>query len=258
MKAIWYLPATSPIRIRSRRCRGWGLEGPSTSGALISLWHMGRYRALQSERARARLTEITPRLLKVFAEGGQADDSVLGFDRFISGLPAGIQLFSMLQSNPRLIHLLALILSAAPRLAAIITAKPLVFDGMLDPAFFSGVPGKEDQRDRLTAFIGEARAYEDTLDRLRIFAAEQRFLIGVRLLTGSLEPMQAGHAFSDLAELIAEHALAAARQELEAKHGRIDGRQSVCGRSGPPRVSGNDPRKRPRSYRFVRRAGPEC
>jgi glutamate-ammonia-ligase adenylyltransferase len=204
-----------------------GFERPADVWRVVSQWHMGRYRALQSERARARLTEITPQLLKAFGEGGHADESVIGFDRFISGLPAGIQLFSMLQSNPRLIHLMALILSAAPRLAAIITAKPLVFDGMLDPAFFSGVPGKEDQRERLEAFLGEARAYEETLDRLRIFASEQRFLIGVRLLTGNLEAMDAGHAFSDLAELIVEYALAAAREELETKHGVIDG-ASVC------------------------------
>ncbi|WP_421852407.1 bifunctional [glutamine synthetase] adenylyltransferase/[glutamine synthetase]-adenylyl-L-tyrosine phosphorylase [Oricola sp.] len=204
-----------------------GFARPTDIWRVVSQWHMGRYRALQSERARARLTEITPQLLKAFAEGGHPDESVLGFDRFISGLPAGIQLFSMIQSNPRLINLLVLILSAAPRLAAIITAKPLVFDGMLDPAFFSGVPDKEDQRARLNAFIGEARAYEETLDRLRIFASEQRFLIGVRLLTGSLEPMQAGRAFSDLADLIVQHALAAARAELEAKHGGIAG-ASMC------------------------------
>ena len=60
----------------------------------------------------ARLTEITPLLLKTFGESGHADEAVIGFDRFLSGLPAGIQVFSMLQSNPRLIDLLALILSA--------------------------------------------------------------------------------------------------------------------------------------------------
>ena len=31
------------------------------------------------------------------------------------------------------------------------------------------------------------RQYEDTLDRLRIFADEQKFLIGVRLLTGTID-----------------------------------------------------------------------
>ncbi|TCD14141.1 bifunctional [glutamine synthetase] adenylyltransferase/[glutamine synthetase]-adenylyl-L-tyrosine phosphorylase [Oricola cellulosilytica] len=204
-----------------------GYERPADIWRVVSQWHMGRYRALQSERARARLTEITPELLRVFGQGGQADESVIGFDRFISGLPSGIQLFSMLQSNPRLIELLALIMSSAPRLASIITARPLVFDGMLDPAFFSGVPDKTTQRERLDAFLGEARVYEDTLDRLRIFAAEQRFLIGVRLLTGSLEPGLAGKAFSDLADLVVDEALAAAKAELEEKHGVIPG-AAVC------------------------------
>jgi glutamine synthetase adenylyltransferase len=39
------------------------------------------------------------------------------------------------------------------------------------------------------------------LDRLRIFAAEQKFLIGVRLLAGSIDAVRAGKAFSDLADL---------------------------------------------------------
>ncbi|MCI5073474.1 bifunctional [glutamine synthetase] adenylyltransferase/[glutamine synthetase]-adenylyl-L-tyrosine phosphorylase [Oricola sp.] len=204
-----------------------GYARPADIWRVVSHWHMGRYRALQSERARARLTELTPVLLRSFAESGHADEGVIGFDRFLSGLPAGIQLFSMLHSNPRLIHLLALILSVAPRLGAIITAKPLVFDGMLDPAFFTGVPTKEELRVRLDAFLGEARAYEETLDRLRIFASEQRFLIGVRLLTGNLEPIRAGHAYSDLADLILENALMEARLELADKHGVVDGAQ-VC------------------------------
>jgi len=204
-----------------------GYARPNDIWRVVSQWHMGRYRALQSERARARLTEITPLLLRTFGESGHADEAVMGFDRFLSGLPAGIQVFSMLQSNPRLIDLMALILSAAPRLGAIITAKPLVFDGMLDPAFFSGAPGKDEQRTRLEDFLGLARAYEETLDRLRIFAAEQRFLIGVRLLTGSIDALEAGRAFADLADLIIEYALEAARAELADKHGVIEGAQ-VC------------------------------
>ncbi len=204
-----------------------GYARPADIWRVVSQWHMGRYRAVQSERARERLTEITPFLLRTFGESGHADEGVIGFDRFLSGLPAGIQVFSMLQSNPRLIQLLALILSAAPRLGSIISEKPLVFDGMLDPAFFSGVPTKEELRVRLDAFLGEARAYEETLDRLRIFASEQRFLIGVRLLTGNLEPVRAGHAYSDLAELILENALMEARVELADKHGVIEGAE-IC------------------------------
>jgi glutamine synthetase adenylyltransferase len=159
----------------------------------------------------------------------------------------------MLQSNPRLIHLLALILSSAPRLGAIITAKPLVFDGMLDPAFFSGAPGKEEQRTRLEDFLGEARAYEETLDRLRIFAAEQRFLIGVRLLTGNIEAMEAGHALADLAELIIEYALDGRARRTGGKAWRDRGCASLPDRAWPARVARDDGGQRSRPDPALRR-----
>ena len=56
--------------------------------------------------------------------------------------------------------------------------------------------------------------YEDVLDRLRIFAAEQKFLIGVRLLAGSIDAARAGKAFSDLADLTIGAALEAVIAEF--------------------------------------------
>ena len=65
--------------------------------------------------------------------------------------------------------------------------------------------------------------YEEVLDRLRIFAAEQKFLIGVRLLTGAIDPARAGKAFSDLADLTIGAA-------LDAVAGRIRGPPRPCRR----------------------------
>ncbi|WP_163535708.1 hypothetical protein, partial [Klebsiella pneumoniae] len=76
---------------------------------------------------------------------------------------------------------------------------------------------------RLAAFIDGDRAYEDVLDRLRIFAAEQKFLIGVRLLAGSIDATRAGRAFSDLADLTIGAALEAVSAEFAQRHGRIAG-----------------------------------
>ena len=89
-----------------------------------------------------------------------------------------------------------------------------MFDGLLDPALMSELPDRAYLSARLTAFLEGMRAYEDVLDRLRIFAAEQKFLIGVRLLTGAIDPSRAGKAFSDLADLTIGAA-------LDAVHGRI-------------------------------------
>ncbi len=200
-----------------------GFERPSDICRIIRTWHFGRYRATQTAEARERLTELTPALLDAFAATERADDALLRFDGFLQGLPSGIQLFSLLQSNPALLNLLVLVMSAAPRLAEIITRKPHVFDGMLDPRIFSELPTRSYLEERLDTFLTHDEPYEETLDRLRIFAAEQRFLIGIRLLTGAIDGVRAGRAFSDLAELMIDRALSAVMKEFTIRHGQIAG-----------------------------------
>lgn len=202
-----------------------GYERPSDICRVIRTWHFGRYRATQSAEARERLTELTPALLQAFAATKRADESLLRFDGFLQGLPAGIQLFSLLQSNPRLLNLLVMIMSAAPRLAEVITRNPHVFDGLLDPAIFSEMPTRNYLEERLRVFLGAATDYEEVLDRLRIFAAEHRFLIGIRLLTSAIDGVRAGRAFSDLAELMIGKAFEAVEAELQHRHGKVKGAQ---------------------------------
>ncbi|MGX9115223.1 bifunctional [glutamine synthetase] adenylyltransferase/[glutamine synthetase]-adenylyl-L-tyrosine phosphorylase [Mesorhizobium sp. BHbsci] len=200
-----------------------GFQRASDICRVIRGWHFGRYRVTQSAEARERLTELTPALLQSFGQTRRADEALMRFDEFLAGLPAGIQLFSLLQSNPALLKLLATIMGAAPRLAAIITRRPHVFDGLLDPALLTELPDRAYLSGRLAAFLEGDRAYEDVLDRLRIFASEQKFLIGVRLLAGSIDPARAGRAFSDLADLTIEAALQAVIAEFALRHGRIAG-----------------------------------
>jgi len=204
-----------------------GFERPSDIARVIRTWHFGRYRATQSAEARERLTELTPALLQAFGETRRADEALLRFDAFLAGLPAGIQLFSLLQSNPRLLKLLAGIMGAAPRLAAIITRRPHVFDGLLDPAVLAELPKRAYLADRLDSFLAGAVVQEDVLDRLRIFAAEQKFLIGVRLLTGAIDATRAGRAFSDLADLTIGAALDVTVEEFARRHGRVPGQRIV-------------------------------
>jgi glutamate-ammonia-ligase adenylyltransferase len=200
-----------------------GFERPSDMCRAIRGWHFGRYRATQSAEARERLTELTPALLQAVGETRRADEALMRFDGFLAGLPSGIQLFSLLQSNPALLKLLATIMGAAPRLAAIITRRAHVFDGLLDPGLLNELPNRAYLAARLSALLEGTRQYEDTLDRLRIFADEQKFLIGVRLLTGAIDAHRAGNAFSDLADLTIGAALNAVIGEVALRHGRIAG-----------------------------------
>lgn len=207
-----------------------GFQRPSDICRVIRSWHFGRYRATQSAEARERLTELTPALLEAFGKTRRADEALMRFDEFLAGLPAGIQLFSLLQSNPALLKLMATIMGAAPRLAGIITRRPHVFDGLLDPALLSELPDRAYLAARLSAFLESTRLYEEVLDRLRIFAAEQKFLIGVRLLAGAIDASRAGKAFSDLADLTVGAALDAVEAEFAVRHGKIaGGRVAILG-----------------------------
>jgi glutamate-ammonia-ligase adenylyltransferase len=207
-----------------------GFQRPEAVSSTIRTWHYGRYRATQSVEARERLTELMPDLLRTFGETTHADEAFLRFDQFISGLPSGIQLFSLLSSNPSLLSLIATIMSAAPKLAGIIAAKPHVFDGMLDPALISELPTRDYLRSRLSQFLSGSTHFEEILDRLRIFTFEHKFLIGIRLLTGVIPGGLAAAAFTDLADLVIGEALAAVLRELEAVHGTYPGgRVAVMG-----------------------------
>src|SRR5690606_1907971 len=128
-------------------------------------------------------------------------------------------------------------MGAAPRLAAIITRRAHVFDGLLDPGLMSELPNKAYLRARLDSFLQGAELHEEKLDRLRIFAAEQKFLIGVRLLTGAIDAVRAGKAFSDLADLTIGAALDAVKEDFSIRHGHVPGGQvAILGKIGRAHV----------------------
>jgi glutamate-ammonia-ligase adenylyltransferase len=99
-------------------------------------------------------------------------------------LHGGGRLFSLLRQNPDLIALIALVLGTAPRLADGLAQSPNVMDAVIDPSFFGALPEGGELAAALERSLRQARSYEDFLDRIRIFAQEQMFLIGTRILSG--------------------------------------------------------------------------
>ena len=196
-----------------------GFERPRLVTESLRAWHFGRVPAMRSERARERLTELTPALLEALAATGEADEAFLAFDKFMNRLPAGLQLFSLLAANPHLLRLVATIMGSAPKLAETISRRPRVIAALIEPAS----AGRDDLSQRLRAALAEARSYEEALDRARIFGQEQKFLIGVRLMTRALTPAQTGVAYADLAEVLIRGLLQSVEEEFARAQGRIEG-----------------------------------
>ncbi len=200
-----------------------GFANPHEVSRTVRGWHFGRYPAMRSSAARERLTEITPALLEALATSDNADAAFNAFDRLLARLPAGVQLFALLGSNPGLLNLIAMVMGTAPRLADIVTARPHVLDALLDPAFFGPLPERSVIAARLEAMLAGASALEDVLDRVRIFGKEQAFLIGIRVIAGTVAARAAGFAYADLAELLVTRLLDHVRAAFETTHGKMAG-----------------------------------
>ncbi|WP_068317100.1 bifunctional [glutamine synthetase] adenylyltransferase/[glutamine synthetase]-adenylyl-L-tyrosine phosphorylase [Polycladidibacter hongkongensis] len=200
-----------------------GFQRPSDTIKIIRGWHYGRYPACHTTKSRELLTEMTPDLLAALAKTENADAALFAFDRFLSNLPAGVQLFGLLRNNPHLLNLLATVMGAAPRMAKIVSKRVHVLDAVLDPAFFGDVPSNEQLVGALQVTLGEATYYEEALDRARAFVQEQQFLLGLRLLTGVISARQMGESLAVLAEAVLQELLPQVSAQLSEAHGVVPG-----------------------------------
>ena len=200
-----------------------GFGNPVAAVAAIRAWQSGRYAATRSERTRERLTEFLPSLLDAFGRSAEPDLALATFDKVMAEMPAGLQLFSLLAANPSLLRLIADIMGTAPRLARILGRRPRLLDAVLDPGFFGAVPAPAKLKELVGAALAEASDYQEALDRARIVGREQAFLIGVRVISGTLSARQAGAAYADLAETLIEALAARVEEELIRTHGRLPG-----------------------------------
>jgi [glutamine synthetase] adenylyltransferase / [glutamine synthetase]-adenylyl-L-tyrosine phosphorylase len=202
-----------------------GFRRPLEISALVRRWTTPVYDSLKGAFAREQLSQVAPVLLGHFAKSANADDAVVAFDRFLAGLHGGGRFFSLLRQNPDLIALIGLVLGSAPRLADSLAQFPEVMDAVIDPSFFGTLPEEAELSAALQRSLRQAGSYEDFLDRIRIFAQEQMFLIGIRILSSTASADQAGEAFARLADVLIQALHRAIEQSFAQQHGTIAGQQ---------------------------------
>ncbi|MGE0750240.1 MAG: bifunctional [glutamine synthetase] adenylyltransferase/[glutamine synthetase]-adenylyl-L-tyrosine phosphorylase [Variibacter sp.] len=203
------------------RLLAMGFKKPLEASSLIRHWPEAGYRALKSEMARGHLQDLVPLLVEHLARGEDPDAALLRFDRFLAGLHGGARLLSLLRQNTDLIALIARVLGTAPRLADILAQHPQVMDSLIDPSFFGALPDAAKLDADLAGALREASSYEDMLDRVRLFRQEQMFLVGTRILAGSLSARQAGETLARLAEVTIRALHGEVEKRFAETHGRL-------------------------------------
>jgi glutamate-ammonia-ligase adenylyltransferase len=184
-----------PPDVTVARLTGLGFTDPLRIVEIVRRWMAGRPRALRSERSRALLDALLPRILEAIAGQPQPDQSFARFDHFVSGLPAGIQLLSLFRRNPALIDRIAVLLGAAPGLSDHLASHPGALEGLLGSEEVRADPVRVLRRQ-----LVDAMTLEDTIALTRHFVSEEHFRIGVAQLEGRMDVDAAGLARAALAD----------------------------------------------------------
>ncbi len=179
--------------------------------------------ALRSPRATVVFTRLFPEILTKLKLASKPDESLQAFERFLSGLPAGVQVFSLFEANPQLSQLIVDICTASPVLAAYLSRNAQVFDAVLGGEFFSPWPNVDGLTEDLTKRLTQNPDYEAQLDLARRWQKEWHFRIGVHQLRGLITPEEAGRQYSDLASAVVKALFPAVQAQFESKHGTVPG-----------------------------------
>lgn len=200
---------------------------PAAVAETIKVWLSGEYRALRSDASREALSALLPSLLSNLARAENPDAAFMQFDSFLQAVQRGATLLSLLQQNPDLVSLIASIVGAAPRLGDMLAQQPRLMDGLVDPRFFGAMPHQDEISRRLEASLADADSYEEFLDRLRQFGQESLFLIGSRILSGTVSAQLAGVAFADVAEGIVRTIHGLVTDQFARQHGVVKDQETA-------------------------------
>ncbi len=183
--------------------------------------------ALRSPRAAEIFQRVFPAIHAKLNVAARPEEAMQAFERFVSGLPAGVQVFSLFEANPQLSELIVEICTASSDMAAYLSRNAQVFDAVLGGDFFRDWPGQDGLRAALSSQLAQAADYEARLDMARRWQKEWHFRISVHQLRGLITPEDAGAQYAQLAGAVLQALTPVVEAQFAVKHGPPPGRGAV-------------------------------
>lgn len=199
-----------------------GFPDPHAAGQRIAGWREGKARTLRSPAARDALEAMLPSLIRAFGRAPDPNAALARFDDLVTQLPSAINLFRLIEARPALGNLLADILSHAPALAASLSRRAEFLDGLLDATALDPPPSIEVLRDQFAA-VEPGDDYQTLLERVRQRVGERRFALGVQIVEGTSDPIEAAAGYARVAEAALQTLTKATIEDFETDHGIVPG-----------------------------------
>lgn len=195
-----------------------GFKDPEKVSEIIRGWHHGRRRATRFRRVREILTELIPHILKSFADSSNPDEAFSKFDDFLGQIPSGVQLFTLFESNTKLIDLLAEIMGNSPWLAQNLARSPALVIRILTTDFSSKFPRIWDLRENLNKAMEFGKDFEEKMKIIRRWKHDMEFQVGIRLLKNIATHEYSAWNISDIAEVVIEAVFNLVREQEPQNH----------------------------------------
>ena len=158
-------------------------------------WSHGKMPATASEHNKNLLAKLVPEILKIAATNIEPDASVANFDTLLHVLPAEVQVFSLFDTNPKILTFLMQVCSSAPRLVNYLGQNVSAIDSIIDP---DELPDADELLESFKIRLKGANSFDAKLGAVRERVYQERFRLGMQLLASKLSPRLAGQHYANL------------------------------------------------------------
>ncbi len=199
-----------------------GYQQPQKVAEQLATFYQGRLVQNLDALPRTRLEALLPKLIEVCA--GRSDNSLtlsrtLGL---IQGVLRRSAYLALLVENPQALEQLAILCERSSWIAEELAAYPALLDELLDPRSLYTAPDKQVLRDQLrqqTLRIPD-EDQEQQMEAIRYFCRSYTLRVAACELMDVLPLMQVSDYLTWLAEVVVEHVLNVAWQQLAVTYGQ--------------------------------------
>ena len=199
-----------------------GYQQPQKVADQLATFYQGRLVQNLDSLPRTRLEALLPKLIEVCA--GRSDNSLtlsrtLGL---IQGVLRRSAYLALLVENPQALEQLAILCERSSWIAEELAAYPALLDELLDPRSLYTAPDKQVLRDQLrqqTLRIPD-EDQEQQMEAIRYFCRSYTLRVAACELMDVLPLMQVSDYLTWLAEVVVEHVLNVAWQQLAVTYGQ--------------------------------------
>ncbi len=217
MTALWQGSLDPEKALRALTEQGY--KKPEEVLRSLDTWRQSRQFLALEKNSRERIDRFLPLLLARLAREADPD---LGFARvftFVQAVAQRTAYLVLLLENPLALTQLILLCTASLWVAELLSRYPVLLDELLRP--LSRPPEKPELRDQLRQQLLRvaSAALDEQLASLQGFKQEQVLTVAAAELAGTMPLMKVSDYLTWLAEVVVEHVLELAWQQLTAKYG---------------------------------------